>query len=72
MYLLSILSISAGCAGLNFALLCLEFWRKGGGEGRVLNIFIINYEPTNLTANTRPLRQVFPWLIEFITSLVFG
>ena len=71
MYLLSILSISAGCAGLNFALLCLEFRRKGG-EGRVLNIFIINYEPTNLTANTRPLRQVFPWLIEFITSLVFG
>ena len=40
-------------------------------EGRVLNIFIINYEPTNSTANTRPLRQVFPWLIDFITSLVW-
>ena len=40
--------------------------------GKVLNIFIINYKQTNPTANTRPLRQVFPWLIEFITSLVFG
>ena len=64
LYLLSLLSISADCSGLNFVLsvctvLCVGIEKVGGGDG-VLKIIRINYEPSNYKANILLLRRFLP------------